>query len=348
MEKRIPLLLRRGISMKRSIFYLVIGLLFISFLVGAKIPKFQGDVKPYLIIGEMADNPDPAHYKFGRVNLVAFTKKGEILISGKNTRLSMYDTSGKYIKSIGKFGKRKGEYIYLTGLAVDSKGNIVVLDKGRRKVIIYDKDGKFLYEFGKRGTGLGEFEEVTGLTLDKEDNIYVSLGHMGRFYVFTEKGKLIRELGRLSLVEKKEEEREGIKHEVGYLNYVSFAAINSRNQLVVTEKYRSKVLVFDIESGKFLFEFGRSGFDEGEFVGHISGVCIGPEDTIWVVDSDGGQVLVFTRRGSFITSFGTPGIDEGEFVGPKAIAYDPYNKRIAVADERNYRVQIWNLKDLRF
>ena len=334
--------------MKKFTICLITGLIIVFFLSGAKIPKFQGDVKPYLIIGEMADNPDPAHYKFGRINLVAFTKKGEILISGKNTRLSLYDVSGKFIKSIGKFGKRKGEYIYLTGLSVDSKGNIITLDKGRRKVIIYDKDGKFLYEFGKRGTGLGEFEEVTGLTLDKEDNIYVALGHMGRFYVFTEKGKLIKEIGRLSLVEKKEEEREGIKYEVGYLNYVSFAAVNSENQLIVTEKYRNKVLVFDIKTGKFLFEFGRSGFDEGEFVGHISGVCIGPKDTIWVVDSDGGQVLVFTKRGSFITSFGTPGIDEGEFVGPKAIAYDSFNRRIAVADERNYRVQVWNLKDLRF
>ena len=333
--------------MKRylTVFFVIfVGL----FLLGVKIPKFQGDVKPVLIFGEMSDKPDPSNYKFGRVNLIGFTHNGNILISGKNTRLSLFDKNGKFIKYIGKFGKRKGEYIYLTGLAVDSKGNIIVLDKGRRKVIIYDKDGKFIYEFGKRGTGLGEFEEVTGLTLDKDDNIYVALGHMGRFYVFTEKGKLIKELGRLSLVEKKEEERTGIKHEVGYLNYVAFAAINSKNQLVVTEKFRNKVLVFDIDSGEFLYEFGRAGFDEGEFVGHISGVCIGPKDTIWVADGDGGQILVFSDKGRFITSFGTPGIDEGELVGPKALAYDSENKRIGVADERNYRVQVWALKDLGF
>ncbi len=333
--------------MRKYIFFLLITFSFL-FLVGAKIPKFQGDVKPYLIIGEMADKPNPAEYKFGRINLVAFTHSGEILISGKNTLLSLYTPDGKYVKSIGKFGKRKGEYLYLTGLSVDSKGNIVVLDKGRRKVIVYNSDGKFLYEFGKRGTGLGEFEEVTGLTLDKEDNIYVALGHMGRFYVFTEKGKLLKEIGNLSLVEKKEDRETGIKNKPGYLNYVSFAAIDSKNHLIVTEKYRSKVIIFDIESGKFLYEFGRAGFDEGEFAGHISGVCVGPKDTIWVSDSDGGQILVFTESGRFITSFGTPGIDEGELVGPKAIAYDKKNRRIGVADERNYRVQVWNLEDLGF
>ncbi len=330
--------------------YIVLILITISFLflIGAKIPKFQGDVKPYLIIGEMADKPNPVEYKFGRINLVAFTHSGEILISGKNTLLSLYTPDGKYVRSIGKFGKRKGEYLYLTGLSVDSKGNIVVLDKGRRKVIVYNSDGKFLYEFGKRGTGLGEFEEVTGLTLDKEDNIYVALGHMGRFYVFTEKGKLLKEIGNLSLVEKKEDRETGIKNKPGYLNYVSFAAIDSKNHLIVTEKYRSKVIIFDIETGKFLYEFGKAGFDEGEFAGHISGVCVGPKDTIWVADSDGGQILVFTESGRFITSFGTPGIDEGELVGPKAIAYDRKNGRIGVADERNYRVQIWSLEDLGF
>ncbi len=333
--------------MKKYIIFVLIIISFL-FLIGAKIPKFQGDVKPYLIIGEMADRPNPSEYKFGRINLIAFTHNGDILLSGKNTLLSLYTPDGKYVKSIGKFGKRKGEYIYLTGLSVDSKGNIVVLDKGRRKVIIYNKDGKFLYEFGKRGTGLGELEEVTGLTLDKEDNIYVALGHMGRFYVFTEKGKLLKEIGNLSLVEKKEDRETGIKNKPGYLNYVSFAAIDSKNHLIVTEKYRSKVIIFDIESGKFLYEFGRAGFDEGEFAGHISGVCVGPKDTIWVSDSDGGQILVFTESGRFITSFGTPGIDEGELVGPKAIAYDKKNRRIGVADERNYRIQVWNLEDLGF
>ncbi len=348
MELHIQLQSRIGENNMKKYLFLILIVCVILFLVGAKIPKFQGDVKPVLIIGEMADRPDPSKYKFGRINLLAFTREGEILISGKNTRLSLFSPDGKYIRSIGRFGKRKGEYLYLTGLSVDSKGNIVVLDKGRRKVIIYSPSGKFLYEFGKRGTGLGEFEEVTGLSLDREDNIYVALGHFGRFYVFTEKGKLLREIGNLSLVEKKEEEREGIKNEEGYLNYVSFSAINSKGQFIVTEKYRNKVLVFDKDTGKFLYEFGKVGFGEGEFVGHISGVCVGPDDTIWVADSDGGQILVFTDKGKFITSFCTPGIDDGELVGPKALAYDKKHRRIGVADERNYRVQIWNLKDLGF
>lgn len=327
----------------------IFGLLIFFFVIGAKIPKFQGDVKPVLIIGEMADKPNPEEYKFGRINMVSFTNDGNILISGKNTRLSLFDAEGKFIKYIGKFGKRKGEYIFITGLAVDSDNNIVVLDKGRRKVIIYDEEGKFLYEFGKRGTGLGEFEEVTGLTLDRDDNIYVALGHMGRFYVFTKKGELIKEIGRSSLVEKSEKEDDvKIKNKKGYLNYVAFASINSLDQLVLTEKYRSKVMVFDIKTGKFLYEFGQTGFDEGQFAGHISGVCIGPDDTIWVADSDGGQILVFSKEGKFITSFCTPGIDEGELVGPKAVAYDKKNKRIGVADERNYRVQIWKTEDLGF
>jgi hypothetical protein len=44
-------------------------------------------------------------------------------------------------------------------LAVDSSGNIYVLDAGNRRVQVFDRNGKFLRTLGGRGQGPGEFQE---------------------------------------------------------------------------------------------------------------------------------------------------------------------------------------------
>lgn len=57
--------------------------------------------------------------------------------------------------------------------AVDSEGNILVLDSGNYRIQKYDKNGKYLQTIGRQGQGPGEFERPFILYLDADDNIYV-------------------------------------------------------------------------------------------------------------------------------------------------------------------------------
>ncbi|MCD6396704.1 MAG: hypothetical protein J7L71_04135 [Spirochaetaceae bacterium] len=74
------------------------------------------------------------------------------------------------------------------------------------------------------------------------------------------------------------------------------------------------------------------------------------------LQSDGTIVLggkkfgisLFTADGEFIKNVGTIGEGEGEFEYPKGLAYDSVNRRIVLADEKNYRVQSWSLESLGF
>jgi hypothetical protein len=72
-------------------------------------------------------------------------------------------------------------------LAVDSEGNILVLDAGNNRIQKYDKDGKYLQSIGKQGQGPGEFDSPTSLYIDTKDNIYVS-EMFQRLHIFDKNG----------------------------------------------------------------------------------------------------------------------------------------------------------------
>jgi len=90
---------------------------------------------------------------------------------------------------------------YRAGMpAVDSEGNILVLDSGNYRIQKYDKDGKYLQSIGRQGQGPGEFEMPFTpympftLYLDADDNIYVC--DMGRRKIqkFAKSGNFINSI----------------------------------------------------------------------------------------------------------------------------------------------------------
>src|SRR5476651_1578369 len=54
-----------------------------------------------------------------------------------------------------------------SGVAVNSKGNIIVLNRGPQPLMEFDANGKFIRAFGE-----GLFERPHGLRIDNEDNIW--------------------------------------------------------------------------------------------------------------------------------------------------------------------------------
>ncbi len=84
--------------------------------------------------------------------------------------------------------------------AVDSKGNILVFERGNYRIQKFDKDGKYLQSIGRQGQGPGEFERPSSLLyLDIEDNIYVE--DSGKIHVFNKNGEfrntiILAEFGR--------------------------------------------------------------------------------------------------------------------------------------------------------
>ncbi|KPK95925.1 hypothetical protein AMJ80_02860 [bacterium SM23_31] len=57
--------------------------------------------------------------------------------------------------------------------AVDSEGNLYVLEWGTYRIQKYDPEGKFLATFGRKGQGPGEFQNPTDIDAYSDCNVYI-------------------------------------------------------------------------------------------------------------------------------------------------------------------------------
>jgi sugar lactone lactonase YvrE len=74
-------------------------------------------------------------------------------------------------------------------IAVDSAGNLYVLDTGNHRVQKFGADGKYLATFGRQGQGPGEFYYPAWLAVDGQGFLYVSDPNNQRIQVLTPDGK---------------------------------------------------------------------------------------------------------------------------------------------------------------
>jgi len=102
---------------------------------------------------------------------------------------------------------------------------------------------------------------------------------------------------------------------------------------VVDSKLR-KVCVFD-KNGRFMFSFG------GDLFARPSGIAYSQADkTVYVADTAGHTIYVFTGSGKFVRKIGARGIGPGMFNFPTHLWVDAKGT-LYVSDTLNYRVQVF-------
>lgn len=87
-------------------------------------------------------------------------------------RLVLYTRDGRFIRQIGGFGRKPGEFMGPHGLAYDSQGRLFVADRGNNRIQIFDKDFKVIDEwrhFG-RPSGVWILKDDTLIVADSESN----------------------------------------------------------------------------------------------------------------------------------------------------------------------------------
>ncbi|RKY37426.1 MAG: hypothetical protein DRP78_01120 [Candidatus Omnitrophota bacterium] len=88
--------------------------------------------------------------------------------------IEKYDARGDIVFKIGKRGKKYGEFINPTKIAVDNRGNVYVVDKGNNRIQKFDSNGNYICQAGgTRGKGLGEFYQPKDIAFDKKGNLWI-------------------------------------------------------------------------------------------------------------------------------------------------------------------------------
>jgi len=264
------------------------------------------------------------------------------------------------------------------GIAVDSRGRVIVSDPGLGGVHIFDP-AEHKYKFLERKEkDKDPMLEPQCVAVDARDNIYVTDSKAGKIFVFAPNGKYQGALGSL-------------KGGEGYFKRPTGIAIDSGTQhIYVTDTLRDRVYVLD-SKGLVLRTIGKHGSGDGEFnfptelrvkngilavvdamnfrvqmfdaadhflgaIGNLGdsagqvfrpkGIAIDSEDHIYLVEGLWGAVQVFDRQGQLLYNFGHRGTRLGEFQLPAGIFIDN-NDIVYVVDSYNHRVQVFHYYGLR-
>ncbi len=176
----------------------------------------------------------------------------------------------------------------VSGVATDSKGNVLVFHRGAEPLLVFEPSGKFVRAFGK-----GLFKSAHGLRVDKDDNIWTTDNADHIVIKFDHEGKVLMTLGERGVAG--EDER--------HFNKPADIAFGDNGDFFIADGYgNSRVVKFD-KNAKFLLAWGKKGKGESEFnIPHA--VRIDSKGLLYVGDRENDRVQVFDQNGKFIRQFG--------------------------------------------
>jgi DNA-binding beta-propeller fold protein YncE len=182
-------------------------------------------------------------------------------------------------------------------------------------------EGANMFE-GGLGTDEGQFHSPTGMCVDGNGNILVADTGNGRVEKFSPTGTF------LSIIGAKGSGR-------GQLADPNGIAIDRSGNIYVAE----------IGSNSRILKLGPDGTFVAEWAPALYGprrIAIGPDDSIYVVDSGRNRIVKFSPDGQVLASWGSEGSGDGQFSGLSSVAVDPTTDRVYVADPLNRRIQVFD------
>jgi len=90
-----------------------------------------------------------------------------------NTRVQVFDKSGKYIVNTGDWGVLPGQLFRPKGVAVDQRGQIYVSDSYLDVIQVYDRGHRFAHVLGQAGEPY-KLIAPGGIAIDEQDRLYVA------------------------------------------------------------------------------------------------------------------------------------------------------------------------------
>lgn len=216
------------------------------------------------------------------------------------------------------------------GVAVNSRGEVVVTEWNGHCVTVLSPSGKRLRSFGMKGTEQGQFEFPYGVAVDDKDNILVADCNNHRIQKFTSQGEFVATVGTRGSGPLQFAFPHGIA-----VNPISGQVyVGSRNG-------RIQILNSDLSHYK---TFGKRGSGKGqsEIPQHIT--CDN-NGKAYVADFGNHRIQVFTSEGEFISTIGQHGESAGDLKEPWGVATDS-SGRVYVSEQWNHRVSVFSSKGL--
>jgi streptogramin lyase len=155
------------------------GFFWVTDSVGHVVHKFNPGGNLLMTLGRKGAAGDNASRDlFNQPNHVAVAPNGDIYVSDgyANSRVVHFSPDGRFVRIIGgERGSEPGQLRVPHGVAVDSRGRILVNDSDNARVSLFDPDGNFVetWPFPSRG----------GIVVAADDTVYVSDVNAGIIHI---------------------------------------------------------------------------------------------------------------------------------------------------------------------
>lgn len=162
------------------------GFLWVTDSAAHVVQKLSPDGRLLMTLGKKGVSGDnTSRDLFNQPNHVAIAPSGDIYVSDgyQNARIVHFSSDGRFVRIIGGVkGSQPGQLQLPHGVALDSRGRILVNDSDNQRVSIFDKDGKFVetWPYPSRG----------GIAVAADDTVYISDVNAGIVNIVKD-GKLI-------------------------------------------------------------------------------------------------------------------------------------------------------------
>jgi DNA-binding beta-propeller fold protein YncE len=143
---------------------------------GSVAVKFSPTGQVLMTLGKPGVKGNPPEALTEPTDVVTDPTNGDIYVAESHTdvedpnlvgRISVFDRTGKFLRTIGKTGTGPGEFRTPHAVEFDSQGRLIVTDRHNHRVQILTKDGRYIAEYP-------EFSRGSGLAIDANDTIYVA------------------------------------------------------------------------------------------------------------------------------------------------------------------------------
>ena len=168
---------------------------------------------------------------------------------------------------------------------------------------------------GGKGTGKGQFDSPTGIAVDPNGNVLVADTGNRRIEKFSPNGAFVTDIGQ-------------------------FEAPNG-----IAIDHAGNIYIAEIGSKHCVQKLGPDGTFIAKWAPELYGprkIAIGPDDSIYVVDSGRNRIVKFSPDGQVLASWGSEGSGDGQFRGLSSVAVDSINSKVYVADPLNSRIQLFD------
>ncbi len=243
--------------------------------------------------------------------------------------IKKFTPSGAYASTLANMGWDDGEVERITGLAVDTAGNIYVTDywtttETTPRVQKFSPGGSFIRKWGSNGTGDGQFYgyQIGSIAVDAAGYVYVIDAGNRRIQKFDQDGVFVTKWAIAGNTAQERRTPRDIATSPDGTVHVLVSAFDESNQIrYVVQTYTA--------SGLFLREWGTKGTADGQFF-DPSCLAVDPAGNIYVADYTNYESLVnrfqkFSPTGQFIGAWRSDPPPDG-----KADEY--WNSRLGITD----------------